>query len=120
MCNFCECVMTIADTVVKVNNDAGHVFGSVVFTSKPVDNCNACLEYAHSVDADLTIVQVNVEDANRAVFYIFNKPGTTVSAKQIAEMFGGTGGGHDDNCGIINVSVDELTVETLLRTTLQI
>ena len=112
--------MTISESMVSVMNDADRVFKLVLFTPNPVSNLNECVDYARSKEADLIIVQAETSIPDRSVFHIFNKPGTGVTAKQIAEMLGGTGGGHDDNCGIIYSSSMELKVETVLRATLQI
>lgn len=112
--------MTIAESMVSVMNDADRVFKLVLFTPNPVSNLNECVDYARSKDADLIIVQAESDIPERSVFHIFNKPGTGVTAKQIAEMLGGTGGGHDGNCGVIYSLSTEMKVETVLRATLQI
>lgn len=112
--------MTATDLMVKVNNDQGRVFGLVMFTQKPVENTALCLEYGRACNADLIVIQVTMPN-ECALFHIYSKTGLSVSAKQVAELFeGGLSADGIDEQSIISTTVEKLTIETVIRTVLQI
>lgn len=112
--------MTASDLMVRVNNDQGRVFGLVMFTQKPVDNTAMCLEYSRSCNADLIVIQVNMPN-DQALFHVYSKTGLSVSAKQVVELFeGGLSADGNDEQSIISTTVEKLSIETVIRTVLQI